>query len=198
MSVVRSFARSPLVSPHLIHCRLMPASYKHLLFPPHNTHLTTQTTPRPHFKPSTKKTQHPSLGWCLSVVRVLKQYKLVITSSTFLYKPRSTLFNSTASRKRLKPSYPIDFHILTSPTYEHQVSCTQLRCRNGDAAAILMPASSDAEKVEAPQPLAGLAYQALGDPNVLEILTAPDASLTARNACGRTSHLAAPPNFNPL
>lgn len=67
-----------------------------------------------------------------------------------------------------------------------------------DIAATLMPASPDVEKVEALQPLAGLAYQALGDPGVLEMVTTPDASLTARIACGRKSHLAAPSIFNPL
>ena len=77
-------------------------------------------------------------------------------------------------------------------------SYTQFICKDADIAAILMPASLDAEKVVAAQPLADLAYQALGDPNVLEIVTAPDASLTARNACGSTSQLAAPPIFKPV
>lgn len=60
-----------------------------------------------------------------------------------------------------------------------------------------MPASPDAERVVAAQPLEDLAYQVLGDPNVLEIVTAPDPSLTARNAFGSTSQLVAPPIFKP-
>lgn len=44
----------------------------------------------------------------------------------------------------------------------------------------------------AAQPLEDLAYQVLGDPNILEILTAPDPSLAARSAFGSTSQLAVP------
>ena len=62
-------------------------------------------------------------------------------------------------------------------------------------AAILMPASPDVEQTVAAQPLDNLAYQVLGDPNALEIVTAPDTSLAARNAFRSTSQLglAAPP-----
>lgn len=77
-------------------------------------------------------------------------------------------------------------------------SYTKCICKDADIAAILMPASPDAEKVVAAQSLADVAYQVLGDPNVLEIITAPNASLTERNTCGSTLQLTAPPIFRPI
>lgn len=72
---------------------------------------------------------------------------------------------------------------------------TQFVCKDADIAAVLISASPDAEVVVAAQPQEDLAYQVLGDPNVLEIVTAPDPSLAARNAFESTSLLAAPPIF---
>ena len=76
-------------------------------------------------------------------------------------------------------------------------SYTKCICTDDDIAAILIPASPDAEKVIAAQSLADLAYQILGDPNVLEIVTAPNASLTTRNIYASTLQLTAPPIFKP-
>ena len=67
-------------------------------------------------------------------------------------------------------------------SYDHFIG------KETELAAVLMPASPDAERVVAAQPLEDLAYQILGDPNALEIVTAPDSSGGAK--CFR-KHVAA-------